>query len=89
MAEDLGIFNTPRLQYLNLKRNFLAKFLDPRAWGEFGSNEQLISVSALLNFFKEARSLAQSATEHLSEVILENKKLVTEHILPFPPKLYE
>ena len=58
MTEDLEIFNTPRLQYLSMRRNFLAKFLNMKSLGEFGSEGQLLAVSCLLDYFEETRSLA-------------------------------
>ena len=39
MAEDPEWFNTPILQYLGMKKEFLGKFLDRNAWGEFGTKK--------------------------------------------------
>ena len=89
MAEDLDLFFTPRLQYLGLKRNFLNKFMVRKAWGEFGSKEQLFAVSGLLDYFQKTKNLAEEFPQLINEVILDNKKLVLDHILPIPPKLYE
>ena len=88
MAEDL-LFNSPTLQYLSLKKGFLGKFLDVKAWGEFGSKEQYIAVSGLLKYFEETKELAEQFPELKSDVILDNKNLVLEKIIPLPPKLYE
>ena len=89
MADDLGL-STPRLKYLHLKREFLSKYLDRKAWeGEFGSKEQLIAISSLLQFFEETKRMAEDFPELENDVTIGNKDLVMQHILPFPPKLYE
>ena len=86
---DLGPY-TPRLEYLSLKRAFLSKFLDWKAWeGEFGSREQLTALSSLLGFFQKTKRLAEEFLYIASDVNIGNKDLVINHILPFPPKLYE
>ena len=89
MADDEGLFNTPKLTYLSLKKNFLDRFMIKGAWGEFGSREQAVAVSGLLAYFEETRSLADQFPHLSSDITVENKNLVLEHILPFPPKLYE
>ena len=60
-----------------------------KAWGEFGSKEQLFAVSGLLDYFQKTKNLAEEFPQLINEVILDNKKLVLDHILPIPPKLYE
>ena len=89
MTEDPEWFNTPMLQYLSMKKDFLGKFLHSRAWGEFGYREQVISITCLLDYYKKTMNLADQFPKLLNDVILDNKNLVLEHILPFPPKLYE
>ena len=89
MSQDLHLFSSPRLQYLSMKRDFLRKFLDRRAWGEFGSTEQRVAVSGLLEYYKETENLAVTFPQLSSDVTIDNKNLVLEHILPFPPKLFE
>ena len=61
MADDLGLFSTPRLQYLGMKRDFLTKSMMRKAWGEFGSKEQLITVSGLLAYFQKTKNLAEES----------------------------
>ena len=89
MSEDPELFYSPRLQYLSMKKTFLGKFLDRKVWGEFGSEEQLVAVSGLLEYYRETRSLSEHFPQILDEVIIDNKKLVLERVLPLPPKLYE
>ena len=75
MADDLGL-STPRRQYLSCKRDFLSKFLNRKVWeGEYGSKEQLIAVSGLLDFLKRTRSLAEDFPKLSNEVTIENKNL--------------
>ena len=51
--------------------------------------EQFFAVSGLLNCFQETKNLSEEFPQLLDEVILDNKKLVLDHILPFPPKFNE
>ena len=88
MADDLGLIS-PRLKYLSLKKRFLGKYLDKRAWGEFGSKEQYIAVSGFLDYFAETKKLAEEFPELYSDVIVDNKNLVIEQIIPLPAQLYE
>ena len=82
MSEDPELFYSPRLQYLSMKKTFLGKFHDRKVWGEFGSEEQLVAVSGLLEYYRETRSLAEHFPQILDEVIIDNKNLVLEHVLP-------
>ena len=89
MAEDPEWFNTPMLKYLSMKKDFLGKFLDITNWGEFGTDQQVIALSSLLDYFKRTRSLADQFPQLLNDVITDNKNLVIQRTLPLPPKLYE
>ena len=89
MAEDLGLFNTPRLKYLSLKKRFFSRFLDPKVWGELGSKELVIAISGLLEYLEETMNLADEFPNLLSDVIVDNKNLLLGRVLPFPAKLYE
>ena len=89
MAEDPEWFNTPMLKYLSMKKEFLGKFLHKRNWGEFGTYQQVIAFSSLIDYIKRTRSLADQFPQLLNDVISDNKKLVIERTLPLPNKLYE
>ena len=87
MADDFGL-SSPRLQYLNWKRGFLSKFLDSKVWeGNFGSKERFLAVSGLLDYLKRTRSLAEDFPQISNEVTIDNKDLVTQHILPLSQSL--
>ena len=85
MAEDLEFLKTPRLEYLSLKRNFLARFLDRTAWGDFGSEKQVIAIVSLLQYLEKTSLLAEQFPELSSEVTLDNKNLVLGQILRLCP----
>ena len=57
MDKDLTCLNTPKLIYLAMKRSFLQKFR--KAWGEFGSKQQLVAVSGLLDYYQKTKSLSE------------------------------
>ena len=90
MADNLGLFDTPMLRYLSMKRIFLEKFLDPKFWrGEFGSKEQIIVLDGVLTYFQKTRNLAEEFPQLMNDVVTENKNLIMQRILPMPLKLYE
>ena len=89
MADNLGLFDTPMLRYLSMKRIFLEKFLDPKVWrGEFGSKEQIIALDGVLTYFQKTSNLAEEFPQLINDVVTENKNLIMQRILPMPLKLY-
>ena len=48
-------FNTPVLTYLSMKKELLAKFVNESYWGEFGTEQQIIAISTLLDYFEKTR----------------------------------
>ena len=89
MDKDLACLNTPKLIYLAMKRSFLQKFLDRKAWGEFGSKQQLVAVSGLLDYYQKTKSLSEEFPQLKNDVIIDNKNVVLEGILPLPLELRE
>ena len=89
IAMDPEWFNTPMLEYLSMKKEYLGKFLDSKQWGEFGSEKQVIAIFSFLEYFKKTRSLADQFPQLMSEITIENKNLVLQRTLPFSNKLYE
>ena len=81
--------DTPRLKYLRMKKEFLGEYLDSKVWGDFGSKEQLMAVTGLLEYLKKTRVLGDEYPHILGDVIVENKELILENILPLPARLYE
>lgn len=82
-------FNTPALQYISMKREFLGEIQNENDWGEFGTEEQVVALSKLLAYFKSTKQLADQFPQLVNDVIVENKNLVMHKILPIPSKLYE
>ena len=73
-----------------MKREFLSKFLHPKAWqGDFGSKELLDAFSSLLDFLHRTRKLGEEFPCLSSEVTIDNRNLEVQRILPFSAKLYE
>ena len=81
--------NPPKLQYLKLKKDFLDMFLDRKDWGGFGSREQPVAVSSLLDIFQKTGSLAEQIPHLTSNIVVVNMNLLLQQVLPLPPKLYE
>ena len=90
--EDVDVFETPTLQYLRMKKKFLQKYVNPESWGTRGSKQQVIAITALLNYFKETKELAQLYPEKTwlqTYIIVDNKNLVSDRILKIRRKLSE
>ena len=88
MDEDQKLFDTPYLNYLRFRANFLKQFRSNQVcWGKFGSKDRVISINRLLNYFKETLAMAAEYPEDLeSEILVENKKLVFDmNVLPSLP----
>ena len=81
-------FNTPVLKYLAMKKEFVNTFSTRCAWGEFGTEQQVIAVSTLLDYLERTRNLSDQFPQLKDEIILENKNLILQRIIPIPDKLY-
>ena len=80
---------TPGMQYLSMKEEFLGSFLNDSTWGEFGTREEVIALSSLLEYFERTKQLADQFPQLLSDVIVDNKNLIIQRMVPLPDKLYE
>ena len=82
-------FNTPVLTFLSMRKNVLEKFVNESYWGEFGSEQQIIAVSSLLEYFEKTKTLADQFPHLMGEIVADNKNLLIQRNLPIPDKLYE
>ena len=90
MKEDTELFNTPMLRYLSMKKAFLRKYMDQNIWkGGFGSQEHVIALAGLLDYFQQTCDFADQFPQLNQDVVSDNKNLVLQNVLPLPPKLYE
>lgn len=85
----LEIFQTPVLKYMNVRRQFLQKYAHPKSWGTYGSKQQVIALTALLDYFRETVKLAQLYPELENDIHVDNRKLVMKRIVQLPRKLHE
>ena len=82
-------FNTPLLTYVSMKKELLGKFVMESYWGEFGTEQQIIATSTLLDYFEKTRALADQFPHLKGEIVVDNKNLFIQRSLPIPDKLYE
>ena len=82
-------FNTPMLKYLAMKKEFLNTFAARCEWGQFGTEQQVIALSRILDYFERTRNLAENFPTLKDEIIMENKNLIIERKVLIPDKLYE
>ena len=83
------VWFTPTLRYLSMKREYLGEFLDREKWGQFGTKQQIVAVSNLLDYLANTRSLGDQYPYLLNDVTVNNKNLIMQRFLPLPDKLYE
>ena len=82
-------FNTPELNYLNMKKEILRKFRNKSDWGEFGTRKQVIALAGLLDFLRKTADLADQFPHLLGDIQVENKNLLLKRTIPISDKLYE
>ena len=72
-----------------MKKEFLGDYLDSKVWEDFGSKEQLMAVTCLLEYLQKTRALGDKDSYIFGDVINDNKKLLLKNIIPLPGRLYE
>ena len=80
---------TPRLQWLKLKENFLQKFLFEENWGSCGSKQRIIAISALLEYLDNTRRIAFLHPNISNTVLIDTVELLLSKKLPIPPDLID
>ena len=80
---------TPAMEYISMKKEFLGGFPNEDTWGEFGTREEVLALSSLLDYFRRTMQLADQFPQLLNDVTVDNKNLVIQRIIPLPDKLYE
>ena len=82
-------FNTPVLQYITMKKEFQENFLKLEGWSDFGSRQQVIALSILLEYLRNTRRFADKFPEIVCDVVEDNKNMIIKRSLPIPQKLHE
>jgi hypothetical protein len=84
------IFDTPRMQCLKLKTEFLRKVQDYKFWGFNKSRQRVTALETVVRYCRQSMEVArQCETEKLMNDVLEDIQgfMLEEHILPVPRSL--
>ena len=84
---DQKLFDTPLLQYVNVRDNFLKKFRNSHIWGKLGSKKRVIALDGFIKYYRETMDLVAKYPDELDiQVIIDNKNLVyNKTVLPQMP----
>ena len=66
--------------------------MDPpnhESWSTYGSKQQVIALTGLLDYYRETVELAQYYPELENEINVDNRKLVLKRIVKLPRKIHE
>ena len=90
LDENKNIFDTPQLMYYELRKEFVRKYLNPRAWKhEYGTKGSIQAYDVLLRYLEKTEELRDpDDSSFLQEIQSDNIRLVLND-LPFPPNRRE
>ena len=83
------IFDTPRLRYYKLKREFQEKYLNPQAWSHgYGSREDIQAYHDVLVYIEKTEEFREEDLCLKNDIPINNEHLVKRY-LPLPMKVNE
>ena len=82
------IFDTPRLRYYELKREFQEKYLNPRVWNQgYGTREDIEAYHGVLEYIEKTEEFREVEDLCLkNDIPTDNEHLVLRY-LPLPMKV--
>ena len=85
--EDQKVFDTPLLNYLKKRENFIKQFRH-QVWGKYGTKDRVIAMNKLLRYMNETIEYAEKNPDGLKidHVLHDTKNLVCDkNVLPSMP----
>ena len=88
MAED-DLFNTPFLQFIYMREDFLKQHRNNVVWGKLGSKERILALDGLQKYMRKTMEFAEKhggSNLEINDVLFDHKNLVFDmNLLPNLP----
>ena len=88
--EGGDVFDSPRMQCLQLKMKFLKKAKDFKFWGHDKSRQRVVALDTFLQYCNKSMDLTDFGTELRNDVHQDIKSFLQEdYVIPIPRSIRE